>query len=434
MVRNDHRGVTSTITALRLRPGHYSTMLHFFRSKAYKVDELYRRWVDIAQKKALFLTVSGRMVLLGDHIKISKEGRRMPCVGKHHQDSQNSGKAEYIEGHNYGQISAVITNGTVSRSLPLMAEIQESKAKTGGDSLIQQMIQLAGKCASAAGTSAIVVLDAYFCSGSAWKSADGVLDADGDRLLEIVTRAKASYTAYYPPEPCERPKPGRPRKYGEKVKLSSLFSENAAQFAEQTMTLYGKTTKVRFLCIDLIWKPAARLCRFVLVQIGSTPFVLMSSDLALSPEEVILLYANRFKIETGFDDQKNDVGGFAYHFWTKSLPKRKRFKSSPDTGVPDDPKKCQNIAGAKRATEAFVCLSIIATGILTIIAFDHSSYIWNRYPGFLRTRRCMIPSVASVKLVLSDDFCSFLPALSSLEAFSFIPFLQRTIDFLYACA
>lgn len=431
MLRTDRRGVTSTITALRLKPELYHTMLHFFRSNAYRVDELYQVWVNIVLEKAPLLRISNRLVLLGDHIKISKEGRHMPCIQKHHQDSQNSGKAEYIEGHNYGQISAVITNGKVSRSIPLMAEIQESKAKTGGDSLIVQMINLAGKVAETSGKPLIVVLDAYFCSGSAWESTDGILDPQGNRLVEIVTRAKTSYTAYHPPEKPLHPKRGRPRLYGEKVKLSSMFKSHDAQFSEKMMTLYGKLTNVRFLCVDLIWKPAARICRFVFVKTGNVPFVLMSSDLTLSPEEIILLYATRFKIETGFDDQKNDMGGFAYHFWTKSLTKRKR---NMDTQLPADPKKLINIAKAKQATETFVCLSLIATGILTVIAFDHSRDIWNRYPGYLRTIRNPIPTIATAKLALSQDFRAFLPYLSTLDAFSFIPKLQRVSEFLYHCA
>jgi len=431
MLRIDHRGVTSTITALRLKPGLYHTMLHFFRSSAYRVDTLYQKWVEITLEKAPLLRVSNRLVLLGDHIKIPKEGRHIPCIQKHHQDSQNSGKAEYIDGHNYGQISAVITNGEVSRGIPLMAEIQESKTKTGGDSLVVQMIKLVGKVAEVAGKPVIAVLDAYFCSGSAWESADGVLDSCGNRLIEIVTRAKTSYTAYYPPEKPGKPKRGRPRLYGKKIKLSSMFTSHAAQFLEKTMTLYGKPTNVRFLCIDLIWKPAGRSCRFVLVKIGNVPFVLMSSDLTLEPEEIIRLYANRFKIENGFDDQKNDMGGFAYHFWTKSLPKRTRNK---DTELPIDPEKRRRIAKAKQATETFVCLSLIATGILTLIAFDHSRDIWNRYPGYLRTIRNPIPTIATVKLVLSQDFCAFLPYLNSLDAFSFIPNLQRVSEFLYHCA
>jgi hypothetical protein len=431
MIRNDHRGVTSTISALRLKPGLYHTLLHFFRSSAYKVSELYQKWIEVVLKHAPLLHISNRLVLLGDHIKISKEGRRMPVIHKHHQDSQNSGKAEYIEGHNFGQISAVITNGETSRSMAIMTELQASGTKSGGESLIVQMVNLAGKAASELNNPAIVVLDAYFCSGTTWEASDKIADETGKRMLEIVTRAKSNTVAYYEPPKLSKPKCGRPQMYGKKVKLFKLFSERSAEFTPKTMALYGKPTKLQYLCVDLLWRPAKRKVRFVLVKIGNTPFALMSSDLTLTAEEIITLYANRFKIETGFDDLKNDMGGFSYHFWTKALPKRKR---NQETQTPTDPKSQEKIKKAVQATEVFVCLNVIAVGILTIIAFRHSREIWNRYPGYIKTVRSPIPTVATTKSTLSQDFCAFLPMLKGLTAFRFIPKLQRVVDFLYQIA
>jgi len=428
MIRIDHRGVTSTITALRLKPGLYHTLLHFFRSKAYKVSELYQKWVAVVLKYAPLYHESKRLVILGDHIKISKEGRRMPGIHKHHQDSQNSGKAAYIEGHNFGQISALITNGVVTRSIPLMGELQESSRKSGGKSLIVQMITLAGKAASVLKKPAIVVLDAYFCGGTTWETADEIADSHSNRVLEIVTRAKSNTVAYHEPLKLSKPKSGRPRLYGEKVKLYDLFSERSADFTPKTMMLYGKSTKLQYLCVDLLWRPAKRKVRFVLVKIGNTRFVIMASDPTLTPEEIIALYGNRFKIETGFDDQKNDMGGFKYHFWTKVLPKRKK---NQDTQAPTDPKSQDKVKKAIQATEVYVCLNLVATGILTIIAFRHSREIWNRYPGYIKTVRCPIPTVATTKSTLSQDFCAFLPMLKGFTAFRFIPKLQRLVDFLY---
>ena len=161
IIRGEHRGVTSTITGLRLKPRLYNTLLHFFRSSAYKLKEIYVKWLKIVIAYAPLFHISNRLVLLGDHIKIGKEGLRMPCIYKHHQDSQNSCKAEYIEGHNFGQISAVITNGGTSRAIGLMSEIQESSTKTGGESLVVQMVNQGGEVAHALKKPAILVLDAY---------------------------------------------------------------------------------------------------------------------------------------------------------------------------------------------------------------------------------------------------------------------------------
>jgi hypothetical protein len=426
MVRGDHRGVTSTISALRLKPQLYHTLLHFFRSKAYKVSELYKKWVEIVIKHAILLEVRGRMVLIGDHIKIAKEGRRMPCVQKHHQSSENCGKAEYIEGHIFGQISAVITNGVESRAIPLMSELQESAAKTGGDTLITQTVKLAGEVTKSANKPATLVLDAYFCSGKTFEAADTITDEEDNRMLEIVTRAKKDTVAYRDPVQSVKGKAGRPRKYGEKVKLYDLFKDKTVNFASAKMLLYGKWKEVQYLCRDLYWKPAERKIRFILAKTGASEIVIMSSDRRLTSREVITLYASRFKIETGFDDQKNDMGGFAYHFWTDALPKRKR---NQDTVVPADPKKQEKINKTKQAIAAWVCLGIIATGILTIIGFAYNRDIWKHYPGYIKTVSSRIPSVAATKLTFAQLWGDISHTLGSFRAFDFIPKLQRLVEF-----
>lgn len=426
MVRSEHRGVSSIISALRLKPKMYDTLLHFFGSKAYQVSELYSKWVEVVIKYELLLEIRGRLVLLGDHIKIAKEGRRMPCVQKHHQSSENCGKAEYIEGHIFGQISAVVTKGVESRAIALMSELQESGAKTGGETLITQTVKLAGEVTKSADKRAILVLDAYFCSGTTFEAADGITDKEDNRMLEIVTRAKKDTIAFREPTPSVKGKAGRPRKYGEKVKLYDLFGDKALNFTSTKMILYGKVKEVQYLCRDLFWKPANRKIRFVLAKIGRSTIVLMSSDSTLTSQEIITLYANRFKIEAGFDDQKNDMGGFAYHFWTDALENRKRNKG---TIVPTDPRKQEKINKTKQAIQVWVCLSIIATGILTIIGFTYNRDIWKHYPGYIKTVSSRIPSVATTKLAFSQLFFTLLPTLGSLKAFAFIPQLQRVLDF-----
>ena len=430
MDRQDQRGVTSIIGGLRLEPKVYHSMLHFFRSRAYKVVELYERWVEVALKYAMMIEIRGRLVLLGDHIKIAKEGRQMPCVQVQQQSSENSGKAEYIEGHCFGQISGVMSNGVESRAIGLRAEIQESAAKTGGaDTLIAQMVKLGGEVTKSAKRRTIEVLDGYFCSGTTFYAADEVVDEQGNRMLEIVTRAKSNTVAYRDPVANDNAKAGRPRKYGEKVKLKDVFTDKTVNFESTQMEIYGKIKEVQYLCRDLFWKPANRKIRFVWAKTGAGSIVLMSSDRKLTSKEIITLYSLRFKIESGFDDQKNDMGTFAYHFWTDALPKRKK---NNDTPVPLDDKSLQKFNDSKNAIHSWVCLNIIATGILSFIAFSHNSIIWNHFPGFIKTVSSRIPSVATTKLAFSHLFHALLPSLHALNSFAFIPDLQRLSVFLFA--
>jgi len=423
----DDRGVTSVISALRLKPQLYHNLLHFFRSNAYESKALLERWIKTAMKHGNLQRVANRIVLLGDHSKVSKEGLRMPGIQSLYQDSQNSGKPTFIEGHNFGQVSAVITNGSQSRSLPLMTELQAGTKKNDGESLVSQMLTLTHRAAKAIGEPVYVALDAYFSSAVAWSVADATITDDNVKLVEIVTRAQKNTVAYEIPEHPKTKKKGRPKKYGNRIVLRELF-DDTSRFTETTMTLYGKKSTVRYLCVDLIWKPVKRLVRFVLTITDSGYCIFMTSDLSLDPESIITIYAMRFKIETSFDEQKNDMGSFAYRFWTTALPKRKKWKKPT---LPTDDNDVEKIEKTKKAIETFVCLNTIATGILTIIAFSHNREIWNAYPGWIRTLRSAIPTIATTKSSLSHVFHDALPVFDALPSFIFITPFLRTNDFLF---
>jgi len=148
----------------------------------------------------------------------------------------------------------------------------------------------------------------------------------------------------------------------------------------------------------------------------------MSSDLDLDPESIIFIYAIRFKIETGFDEQKNDMGGFSYHFWTTALAKRKKWQKAEPFENAENQRKIEKTI---QATKTFVCLNTIATGLLTIIAFTHNREIWDHYPGWVRTLRSSIPTIATTKCSLSYVYNDLLPNYSSFLSFEFIAPLQR---------
>jgi len=433
MVRNDHRGVTSVISSLKLNHKLYHTMLHFFRSTGYKIETLYDKWIKLAIKHSTVKRIAGRVVVLGDHSKASKEGRRMPGIRTLHQESENSGKPAFIEGHNFGQVAAVITNGKISRSIPLITEMQasppkkEGTKKPDGDTLVTQMVKLIHKAAKSLDEPVVAALDAYFSSEAAWAAADLAVTETGKRQIEIVTRAQSNTVAYVIPESPKVKKRGQPKKYGDKIVLRNLFSD-MSKFAKAAMTLYGKQTDVYYLCLDLMWKPVKKPVRFVAVQSDSGRCVLMSTDLTLSPEDIIAIYALRFKIETSFAEQKNDIGSFAYHFWTTALPKRKKWNKIEQHCERELQKK---IADAKHAVESFVCLCTIAAGILSIIAFTHNREIWSRYSGWIRTLRSTIPTIATVKVVLAQDFQAFLKLFPHLPLCSSICSKQREVEFFY---
>jgi len=218
-------------------------------------------------------------------------------------------------------------------------------------------------------------------------------------LLQVVTRAKMNATAYYDPEP--KTGRGAKRKKGKKVKVATLFQTHADAFISATVNLYGKKQKIKYYCIDLLWgKKLYQKLRFVLVEIDGKQSILVSTDLTLAPVVIIELYGRRFKIECAFRELKQVIAGLCYHFWSKYMPKLKRYKNNEENqkqlkAVADKTARAR-IKSTVDAIEGYVLLGCIALGLLQIISVKFASMFSSDKVRFMRTRSNTIPSEATV--------------------------------------
>ncbi len=269
-------------------------------------------------------------------------------------------------------------------------------------SVTSLMAAMTATVVSALGKRCLLVLDAYFAVGPVFTILKQVrTDALGS-LVHVVTRAKNNVVAFTdaPPKTGGR---GRPRIYGQKVKLIELFDSRSELFEQCTIELYGQIKQVGFLTLDLLWKPVADKVRFVLVVDGSGRFILMGSDLSLSARDMILAYSYRFKIEVSFKALKHLIGAFFYRFWTHVWPRIGKATQSDLSGVVDEYR--QNlIADVADAIEAFVNFGCIAMGILQMLALNYHETIWSRYKGWMRTVSSTVPSEEVVKSVIQQEY------------------------------
>jgi hypothetical protein len=89
---------------LAIRPALYTALLTFFRSTAWQLKNIQKKWAQIVITMCPVIKIGDRLLMAGDGIKISKEALKMPGVKRLHQESDNSGKAPYIFGHHHGVI------------------------------------------------------------------------------------------------------------------------------------------------------------------------------------------------------------------------------------------------------------------------------------------------------------------------------------------
>ena len=169
MLRSDKLGVTSIIRDLALNPGCYESMLHFFRASSWSLGDIRKCWFSAVRQYAPLYKEGNLHVLVGDGVKQSKEGRRMPGVKKLFQESENSAKPEYIHGHMFGGLGILagsIRNwACIPLSIRLHDGLQAARAWKGASvsaaSHVVQMVEDAYRAALTFGNS-LLLLDRYF--------------------------------------------------------------------------------------------------------------------------------------------------------------------------------------------------------------------------------------------------------------------------------
>ena len=402
IMRSDFRGVTSILGALILEPDSYHSAIHFFRSTAYELSILKTQWAHIIVEKFNLKMMDNRIFVIGDHTKVVKEGKYMPGVKKHHQESENSGKSEYIYGHDVGVIGVLAETNTMN-CVPINVEIHGgsddinllSNSKLTKTTSNYKLLQMVSSFVIATCKKCFLLLDAGFSTGEVFLEVDKINKKTESDMVILITRAKNNYVGFEKPtNPLSN---GKMPKKGDKVVLSQLFKNSINRFITANINIYGKIESVQYLCLDLLWNPAKRIIRFVLVKTGQKTMILMCSDLNITPTNIILAYTYRFKIEVTFKNLKHVIGGFCYHFWTKVMPKLSKCKTKTDMSSITKKEDIVKISAAFRATQIFAFISLVSLGILMLISEKLPKIVWQNYTGWLRTYSKTIPSIETTR-------------------------------------
>jgi len=221
---------------------------------------------------------------------------------------------------------------------------------------------------------------------------------------------------------------GRPKLYGEKIKLKDLFSSCLSKFSEVQSPFQGEDgVKVRYYCMDLLWRPIGRLARFVLVVHPTKGrWILIGTDLMLDPVRMITLYGLRFRIELCFKQAIYLVGAFAYRFWFKMMKKNSR--GSGDFYLHRESARVrQKIMNKIRAYNLHVQLGLIALGLLQWLSLSLPKLAWLHFGSWLRTMNTTAhPSELVTATAMRNTLPDFLMGLP--QGHDLAKFLEDKID------
>ncbi|HZL95417.1 MAG TPA: transposase [Vicinamibacterales bacterium] len=401
-VRAELAGVTSFVRAAGLIPDAYPKLLHLFHSPGVDLERLTAVWIALVVKLFTPLRVGQRLVVVADGLKVPKEGRKMPAVKKLHQESANNSKPPFISGHSC-QALALLVVGPWGRvcAVPLVSRIHEGLVFSNRDqrSLLDKLIEMLLPVTRWLESSVVLVADAYYASR---KIALPLLD----RGHHLVTRVRSNVVAYRPAPRPQRPRRGRPRRYGTKLKLNKLWNDRDGFRTVRSPLPQEQRVRILYRCEDLLWRPVGRLVRFVWIDHPLRGrLLLMTTDLEIDPLQVLVLYNYRFQIEVCFKQALHTLGTYAYRFWMMTMKPRRRGAGDQYLHHTSDDYR-RSVRRKLAAYHRSIQLGCIAQGLLQHLALNHRQQVWRHFRSWMRT---MNPAAPPSEAVVAEALRGALP-------------------------
>lgn len=262
----------------------------------------------------LLIVLGGRLFYKGylvaalDTSLIPVFSKRLLGVQRWHDHSGNTQRGGYVQGQHWGLIGLLI-KGKPWICLPLVSRLLYGQKNLGfvsqadGTIVIAdiwfQVLALCRQLQYLVQWPLIIVADAFFSKA---KFINGLRK----QHIILVSRLRHDAVGRYALAPETGKRRGRPRKYGQEIKLKDLLKTKSRQ--EAVVERYGKTGPVCFAEEILLLRDVPKPVKVVVVKTKAKPLILVCTALHLTAVDIIELYAARFPIETAIQFMKGEMG------------------------------------------------------------------------------------------------------------------------------
>src|SRR3982751_60295 len=236
---------------------------------------------------------SERCVGVGDDTLIPRVSEAAPGASIQYDHARKPNRPDYLLAQTVVSLSAVIGNSLGSWSVPLLSNLA---VRTGNHGKLETMRAMLEEVSGTLGAITLL-LDAWYMKA--------YLIVDALKRAAIVIGQVRRDTALYDPPPSRTGKPGRPRKYGDRITKEKL--KTLAQ-THTELPIYGGQRTVRSrTAVCMVRFLGGRLVRVVWVSMfvdgkGKAERLLLSTDPSHPAEDVII--SLRWTIEPMFAAMK----------------------------------------------------------------------------------------------------------------------------------
>jgi hypothetical protein len=243
---------------------------------------------------------SESLLVIDDTVVLRSSGKA-PSVAVHHQHGRKCNRPGYVRGQCWVNLSTVLTRGSRSVAIPLLNRLTRQTGNTNKLLIARTLLRTVRPVYR----EAIVLLDSWYMRRQ-------VIQHALDQGYGVIGQVRKDTALYAEPVLPERPRLGRPRRYGEKYTAERV---TALEERRVSLTLYGKAQTVRY-------RTAIAMARFlngqrvkvVWLRVEdeqgqlSRPRLLLSTLTELSGEQILQYYEKRWCCEPMFNQLKHAWG------------------------------------------------------------------------------------------------------------------------------
>ena len=287
--------VTDAYLMVNMR-NHWTSYYKWLQKGKWSWLTLARQFVRLA-----LTTVKPDVVHLAiDDTLTLRASKKAPGSQIHHQHGSKPNLAKYVRGQCWVSLGMIVNRGDKGAvALPVLSRLIPSASNTGklvaANTLIRSLFRLLQ------GSEVRVLVDSWFMRRI-------FIQAMQDKNFDVIGQVRIDTRLYNEPPQRKPGQRGRPRKYGEKYTPKRIAH---LKRTEVKMHLYGKERRVRYRSKVVMARFLdGQLVRAVWSELQSdsgnwrSTCLLLSTDITLTPEDVIESYGLRWKIETMFNQLK----------------------------------------------------------------------------------------------------------------------------------
>lgn len=287
---------------------HWTTPYSFMNHGSFSCQTLSQKLLELVGKK---LGLPEELVIAIDDTLVKKVGKHFFGLGYYPDptDKNPGANKRKVLGHCWVVLALLVEVGGNWYGFPLAALLFVPQMSCPNSWVFMTKVELAAfliKRFSWSATHLIIVVDNLYAKGQL------AFELGLEQKVSMVSRLRSNAALYELPPKTKKPKRGRPRLRGNKISAQKLYRRRS-KHQQLKAHIYGKSLTIKAL-VDVVM-PSSTLGSqpirvLIFPQRSGKLNIFFSTDLSMTPERILELYAARFKIEDIFDEIKT-TGGFA---------------------------------------------------------------------------------------------------------------------------